>query len=83
MVVIVNSLFSFIVMFSKNIVSVEECLQRQIDAGCDVIGAKLKRMYREGGDAICGKDDNSSALNVMSSVVSNLAISLVLLGLLF
>ena len=60
-----------------------DCIQTEIDAGCDVIGAKLKRMYREGGDAICGKDDNSSATSVMSSVVSNLAITLVLLGLLF
>ena len=42
--------------FRETTDTIIECLQTAVDTGCDAIGNKMKKLYREGGDAICRKE---------------------------
>ena len=42
--------------FRETTDTIIECLQTAVDTGCDAIGNKMKKLYREGGDVICRKE---------------------------
>lgn len=51
--------------YSENTDNMIACIDTEVTAGCEVIGNKLKKIFREGGDAICG--NSNSASNLLSS----------------